>query len=165
MCFKPIYFEPGGAAGHTPGGPFNLRADSATGAMSIFGLTKEAMKRPRRHFTCRFSADSLPRLATTSKLTLAPSTSELKPAFSTAAAPAPRGDRAGGEEMTKTPGGFEPTKPISKAQRDARKAFRQVDAEKAMTEHDIAQKAFSNNRERLKAERLAREAAELKAKK
>lgn len=21
--FKPIYFEPGGAAGHTPGGPFN----------------------------------------------------------------------------------------------------------------------------------------------
>jgi hypothetical protein len=48
--------------------------------------------------------------------------------------------------------------------RDARKAFRQVDAEKAMTEHEIAQKAFSNNRERLKAERLAREAAELKAK-
>jgi hypothetical protein len=29
-----------------------------------------------------------------------------------------------------------------------------------MTEHEIAQKAFSNNRERLKAERLAREAAE-----
>jgi hypothetical protein len=61
--------------------------------------------------------------------------------------------------MTKTPGEFEPTKPITKAQRDARKAFRQVDAEKAMTEHEIAQKAFSNNRERLKAERLAREAA------
>jgi hypothetical protein len=38
------------------------------------------------------------------------------------------------------------------------KAFRQVDAEKAMTEHEVAQKAFSNNRERLKAERLAREA-------
>jgi hypothetical protein len=67
--------------------------------------------------------------------------------------------------MTKTPGELEPTKPITKAQRDARKAFRQVDAEKAMTEHEIAQKAFSNNRERLKAERLAREAAELKAKK
>jgi hypothetical protein len=49
--------------------------------------------------------------------------------------------------------------------RDARKAFRQVDAEKAMTEHERAQKAFSNNRERLKAERLAREAAELRAKK
>jgi hypothetical protein len=44
--------------------------------------------------------------------------------------------------------------------RAARKAFRQVDAVKAMTEHEIAQKAFSNNRERLKAERLAREAAE-----
>jgi hypothetical protein len=67
--------------------------------------------------------------------------------------------------MTKTPGELEPTKPITKAQRDARKAFRQVDAEKAMTEHEIAQKAFSNNRERLKAERLAREASELKAKK
>jgi hypothetical protein len=72
--------------------------------------------------------------------------------------------KAEGEEMTKAPGELEPTKPITKAQRDARKAFRQVDAEKAMTEHEIAQKAFSNNRERLKAERLAREAAELKVK-
>jgi hypothetical protein len=61
--------------------------------------------------------------------------------------------------MTKTPGEFEPPKPITKAERDARKAFRQVDAEKAMTEHEIAQKAFIANRERLKAERLAREAA------
>jgi hypothetical protein len=51
------------------------------------------------------------------------------------------------------------TKPPTKAERDARKAFRSVDAKKAMTEHEIAQKAFSNNRERLKAERLAREAA------
>jgi hypothetical protein len=44
--------------------------------------------------------------------------------------------------MTKTPGEFEPPKPITKAERDARKAFRQVDAEKAMTEHfgyDIGQ--------------------------
>jgi hypothetical protein len=61
-----------------------------------------------------------------------------------------------GEEMTKTPGEFE-SKPITKAERDARKAFRQVDAEKAMSE--IAQKAFHANRERLKAERLTREAA------
>jgi hypothetical protein len=61
--------------------------------------------------------------------------------------------------MTKTPGEFEPAKPITKAERDARKVFRQVDAEKAMTEHEVAQKAFSLNRERLKAERLAREAA------
>ena len=60
--------------------------------------------------------------------------------------------------MTKTPGAIQPPKP-TKAERDARKAFRHVDAQKAMTEHEIAQKAFSNNRERLKAERLAREAA------
>ena len=51
------------------------------------------------------------------------------------------------------------TKPPTKAARDARNAFRQVDAKKAMTEHEIAQKAFSNNRGRQKAERLAREAA------
>jgi hypothetical protein len=62
--------------------------------------------------------------------------------------------------MTKTPGEFEGPKPITKAERDARKAFRQADAEKAMTEHEIAHNAFSANRERLKAERLAREAAE-----
>jgi hypothetical protein len=61
-------------------------------------------------------------------------------------------------EMTKTPGGVEPPKPITKAQREARMAFRQVDAKQAMTEHGIAQKAFSANRERLKAERLARAA-------
>ena len=60
--------------------------------------------------------------------------------------------------MTKKPGEFESPKPITKAERDARKAFRQVDAGKAMTEHEIAQKAFSANRERLKAERLMREA-------
>jgi hypothetical protein len=62
--------------------------------------------------------------------------------------------------MSKTPGEVQPPKQITKAERDARKAFRQVDAKKAMTEHEIAQKAFSNNRERLKAERLARETAE-----
>jgi hypothetical protein len=61
--------------------------------------------------------------------------------------------------VTKTRREFERPKPITKAERDARKAFRKVDAEKAMTEHEIAQKAFSTNRERLKAERLAREAA------
>ena len=64
--------------------------------------------------------------------------------------------------MTKRPGEVERFKPITKAVRDAQKAFRQVDAEKAVTEHEIAQNAFSANRERLKAERLARE--ELKAK-
>jgi hypothetical protein len=54
-----------------------------------------------------------------------------------------------GEEMTKTPGELEQPRPMTKAERDARKAFRQVEAEKAMTEHEIAQKAFSANRERL----------------
>jgi hypothetical protein len=44
-----------------------------------------------------------------------------------------------------------------------RKELRGREAEKAIAEHEIAQKAFSNNRERLKAERLARE-AELRAK-
>jgi hypothetical protein len=70
-----------------------------------------------------------------------------------------RSTAVAGEEMTKKPGEVEPQKPISKAEREARKAFRQVDAEKAMTEHEIAQKAFSKNRERLKAERLERESA------
>jgi hypothetical protein len=61
--------------------------------------------------------------------------------------------------MTKKPSKFEPRKPMTQAEREARKAFRQVDAEKAITEHEIAQKVFSANRERLKAERLAREVA------
>jgi hypothetical protein len=61
--------------------------------------------------------------------------------------------------MTKTPGEFEPSKPLSKAERNARKAFREVDVGKAITEHEAEQKAFSANRQRLRAERLAREAA------
>ena len=61
--------------------------------------------------------------------------------------------------MIKTPGGNEPPKQISRAEREARRAFRDVDAKTAMSEHEIAQAAFSKNRERLKAERLAREAA------
>jgi hypothetical protein len=63
------------------------------------------------------------------------------------------------EKMTKTIGEYQPPKPISKAEREARKAFRQVDAVKAMSEHALAEEAFARNRERLKAERLAREAA------
>jgi hypothetical protein len=54
-------------------------------------------------------------------------------------------------------------KVISPAEREARKAFRQVDAEKAMTEHEITEKAFYDNRDRLRAERLAREAEQHKA--
>ena len=59
--------------------------------------------------------------------------------------------------MAKIPGENEPIRPLSKEQREARKAFRQVDAKAVMTEHDTAEKAFSNNRERLREERLARE--------
>ena len=40
-----------------------------------------------------------------------------------------------------------------------RKSLRSREAEEAMTEHEIAQRASSANRERLKAERLEREAA------
>jgi hypothetical protein len=65
--------------------------------------------------------------------------------------------------MTKPPGEYSPPEPMTKAEREARKAFRQVDAKKAVTEYEADQKAFHANRERLKAERLARE-AELKAK-
>jgi hypothetical protein len=47
---------------------------------------------------------------------------------------------------------------LTAAEREARKSFRQVEAKKAMTEHETAQEAFTKNFERLKAERLAREA-------
>jgi hypothetical protein len=59
-------------------------------------------------------------------------------------------------------GGKKSTDPgLSNAER---KELRDREAQEAIAEHENAQKAFSNNRERLKAERLAREAAELKAK-
>jgi hypothetical protein len=61
--------------------------------------------------------------------------------------------------MTKTPREYVGRKPTTKTEREARKAFRQVDAKTAMTEYETDQKAFHANRERLKAERLAREAA------
>ena len=70
-----------------------------------------------------------------------------------------RVDRPKATKMTKAPGEIEPPKQITKAEREARRAFRQVDAATALSEHEIAQAAFSKNRERLKAERLAREAA------
>ena len=50
-------------------------------------------------------------------------------------------------------------KPLTPEQRQARDAARRIEAEKAMRDHEEAQKAFHANRERLKAERLAREAA------
>lgn len=60
----------------------------------------------------------------------------------------------------KTPGEYEPRKPISKEVREARKVLREADAKLAMTEHANTAKAFDKNRERLRAERLAREAIE-----
>ena len=56
-----------------------------------------------------------------------------------------------------------PSKPLTPEQRKERDAQRRADAEQAMREHDAAQKAFYENRERLKALRLAREAAERSA--
>ena len=47
---------------------------------------------------------------------------------------------------------------LTAAEREARKSFRQTEAKKAMTEHETAQEAFTKNFERLRAERLAREA-------
>jgi hypothetical protein len=47
---------------------------------------------------------------------------------------------------------------ISPAEREARKAFKEVDAAKPLTEREREQKAFHENRERLRAQRLAREA-------
>jgi hypothetical protein len=53
-------------------------------------------------------------------------------------------------------------KVITPAEREARKVFREVDAARAMTEHERAQRAFHENRERLKALRLARETQQTK---
>jgi hypothetical protein len=52
-----------------------------------------------------------------------------------------------------------PPKILTSEERKARDATRRADAEQAMREHDAAQKAFYENRDRLKALRLAREAA------
>jgi hypothetical protein len=49
--------------------------------------------------------------------------------------------------------------PLTADQRKVRAAERRADAEQAMREHVLAHKAFHDNRERLKAARLSREAA------
>ncbi len=46
---------------------------------------------------------------------------------------------------------------MSPAMREAQKAFKQTTVKKAIAEQETDQKAFFDNRERLKAERLARE--------
>lgn len=54
-------------------------------------------------------------------------------------------------------------KPPTPAEREARKVFAAEEAKKALSEYEKAQLDFHANRERLKAERLAREAAVSKA--
>jgi hypothetical protein len=51
-------------------------------------------------------------------------------------------------------------KPNSSSSQAERKAYRDLDAREAMAEHDRTQAAFNDNRERLRAERLARETAD-----
>jgi hypothetical protein len=51
-------------------------------------------------------------------------------------------------------------KPLMPTERKTRNAARQIEAEKAMADHERDQKAFHDNRARLKAERLARAAFE-----
>jgi hypothetical protein len=55
-------------------------------------------------------------------------------------------------------------KVISPAEREARKHFKEADAAKPMTENERVQKAFQENRERLKALRLALESEQAKTK-
>jgi len=50
------------------------------------------------------------------------------------------------------------------ARRESVKAFQRAGKRKAATEYETAQEAFRKNYERLKAERLAREAAKSKEK-
>ncbi|QQO13726.1 hypothetical protein JJB99_30740 [Bradyrhizobium diazoefficiens] len=50
-------------------------------------------------------------------------------------------------------------RPPTAAEREAHKVFRKAEVKVALSEHERAQQAFHANRERLKAERLAREAA------
>lgn len=50
-------------------------------------------------------------------------------------------------------------RPPTAAEREAHKVFRKMEVKVALSEHERAQQAFHANRERLKAERLAREAA------
>jgi hypothetical protein len=51
-------------------------------------------------------------------------------------------------------------KDLTPEERRQRDMQRRADAELAMKEHEESQKAFYENRDRLRAERLAREAAE-----
>ncbi len=60
----------------------------------------------------------------------------------------------------KAPDWSERRKLPSKEEKQSRKALKETDARVAMAEHEKAAEAFAKNRERLRAERLAREAIE-----
>jgi hypothetical protein len=53
---------------------------------------------------------------------------------------------------------------ISTAGREAHRHFKNTEAEKALTDREKSEKAFNDNRERLKTELLAREAIEVRLK-
>ncbi|MDR6302746.1 hypothetical protein GGQ85_000422 [Nitrobacter vulgaris] len=55
---------------------------------------------------------------------------------------------------------FEPRRPLSKEQKQARKERREAEARLATAENVKAAEAFARNRKRLREERLAREAGE-----
>ena len=62
--------------------------------------------------------------------------------------------------MTETTEDFTARSPriLTSEERKARDAARRVDAEQAMREHEASERHFQANHERLRAERLAREA-------
>ena len=65
-----------------------------------------------------------------------------------------------GETRAQAPDKFEPRKPLSKEQKQARKERRAADARVATAENAKTTEEFAKNRERLRAEQLAREAGE-----
>lgn len=62
--------------------------------------------------------------------------------------------------MTKQPGEHASIRPLTKEEREARQAFGKPMASSAMSDYEAEKTAFSDNHERLKAERLEREALE-----
>ncbi len=73
-----------------------------------------------------------------------------------------RKDRLRPEERAMSNRRSEDRRVLTAAEREARKVFRDADAKVPVSEYERAQQAFHANRERLKAERLAREAASTK---
>jgi hypothetical protein len=62
--------------------------------------------------------------------------------------------------LPKQHGDRNPFKPLSNAERAAHEAFRQPKVDAVVSDQQAEQTAFNDNRERLKTERLAREALE-----